>query len=167
MFATTGYTTSRLQLNPLNLSEVDFIHELVNSPGWLQFIGDRQVHNTEDAHQYIKKILERTDVWYWVVYIKETNTPIGVITFIQRNYLDYPDLGFAFLPTYTQQGYAYEAAEVVLNDLLHSGRYHQILATTLPANLNSIRLLTRLGFIFSHEFEHDNQTLYLYAKKTG
>lgn len=164
MFLKTGYTTLRLQLTPINLSDADFIAELLNSPGWLKFIGDRQVHNNQEAQLYIQKILERTDVLYWVVSLKENNTPIGVITFIQRNYLEHPDLGFAFLPAYTHQGYATEAAGVVLNDLLKNGRYHQVLATTVPANINSIRLLTQLGFIFSREFEHDNQTLHLYAK---
>jgi ribosomal-protein-alanine N-acetyltransferase len=164
MFLKTEHITPRLCLDPLTLGEIDFIIELVNSPGWLAFIGDRQVHNREMATQYIQKILDRADVVYWVVKLKETHTPIGVITYIQRSYLDYPDLGFAFLPAYTQHGYAAEAAGVVLNDLQSKGGHPQILATTVPANLNSIRLLTKLGFRFTREIQHEKDRLHLYTK---
>ena len=35
--------TSRLKLDWLDLTDADFIYQLVNDPQWLRFIGDKQV----------------------------------------------------------------------------------------------------------------------------
>jgi RimJ/RimL family protein N-acetyltransferase len=41
--------------------------------------------------------------------------PIGICGLVKRNYLDDIDLGYALLPRYWGQGYAYEAAKAVLD----------------------------------------------------
>ena len=46
--------TERLILRKLTLNDTDFIIELVNSPGWLQYIGYRNIHTTEDALKYLQ-----------------------------------------------------------------------------------------------------------------
>ena len=51
-----GIITERLSLNLLILNDHDFIMRLVNSHGWIEFIGDRNVHSKEDAIAYINKI---------------------------------------------------------------------------------------------------------------
>ena len=50
----TNYKTERLLLRSLTLADAPFIFELVNTAGWIQFIGDRNVHNHEDAERYIQ-----------------------------------------------------------------------------------------------------------------
>ena len=45
--------TERLILRKLDESDSAFIIELLNSPGWLKFIGDRNVRTTEEAENYI------------------------------------------------------------------------------------------------------------------
>ena len=49
--------TDRLLIRPLSIVDDDFILELVNSEGWLRFIGDREVGSIEDARAYIQKYL--------------------------------------------------------------------------------------------------------------
>jgi hypothetical protein len=49
--------TSRLNIRPINLVDSKFMLELVNTKGWLKYIGDRKVHNVTDAEQYIQRIL--------------------------------------------------------------------------------------------------------------
>src|SRR5690606_31043209 len=107
------------------------------------------------------QILENESLIYWAVRLKDTNVPIGVITFIQRDYLANPDLGFAFLPEYNKKGYAQEAATVVIQDILTE--YTELYAFTLPENESSIRLLERLGFLFQKEFELNDEILSLYS----
>src|SRR5690242_10451129 len=91
-------TSKRLLLTKLSLDDADFIFELVNSPGWLKFIGDRNVKAPEDARMFILKILNNPSVNYWIVRVQELLLPIGVVSFIKRDYLDFYDIGFAFLP---------------------------------------------------------------------
>lgn len=158
-----SYKTTRLLLRELTTADAAFILELVNTDGWIQFIGDRNVKSPEDAGNYIQKILGNPDVKYRVVTLQDTETAIGLITFIKRNYLDHPDIGFAFLPAYGKQGYAYEAASEVLNDLLEQADHTTILATTIPENSASIRLLKKLGLSFSGEINNEGLLLHLYA----
>ena len=46
--------TERLILRKFTLADAPFILELVNTPTWLQFIGDKGVRNLQDAQNYLK-----------------------------------------------------------------------------------------------------------------
>ena len=157
------YSTERLLLTELSLDDAEFIHELVNTPEWKKFIGERNVNTREDAEAYIQKILENPNIHYRVVKLKDDLLRIGIITFIKRDYLEHFDLGFAFLPEHTGKGYAYEASRTVLNDVAGDPGRRRIFATTLKENINSIRLLGNLGFRFDKEIERENEKLLLYS----
>jgi ribosomal-protein-alanine N-acetyltransferase len=156
--------TERLILSPLTASDHKFIRELVNTEGWLQFIGDRHVHSEEDAINYIGKILSQTNLQYWVVREKQNNISAGIITFIKRDYLEHHDIGFAFLPQFFQRGYAFEATKTVLDLLKTKDNFSIILAVTKPGNLASIKLLEKLGFAESGSTTANNETLHVYKR---
>ncbi len=155
--------TARLRLSSLAPGDSSFILELLNSPGWLAFIGDRNIRTKEDAEAYIAKIQANANTRYWVVRLKEQDSPAGIVTFIQRDYLPHPDIGFAFLPQYAKYGYAFEAAAIVLEKLIRSHRYPEILATTVSENHPSVRLLKKLGLSFKEEITNGNDVLLLYS----
>ena len=50
--------TERLRIRPLSAEDSKFILELVNTEGWLKFIGDRNVKDLPDAIDYIEKIMK-------------------------------------------------------------------------------------------------------------
>lgn len=155
--------TNRLLLDPLTLGESDFIFELVNTPEWIRFIGDRNVNNIEEACNYIQKILDNTNVNYWIVRLKNEGVPVGVITFIKRDYLEHSDIGFAFLPHFSKKGYAIEATKAALDEITKSSKHSRILATTVKDNRNSIQLLEKLGLKFDKEIAVNEDELLLYA----
>ena len=157
-------TTERLDLQPLNLNDVAFIYELLNTEEWIEFIGDRHIKTNNDAINYIQKLLDNANIQYWVVRLKTNNESIGIVTFVKRDYLPYADLGFAFLKRFTQQGYAFEAANEVLQNIINSKTATKILATTVVNNVLSIQLLEKLGFTFDENIQEDNVTLNVYAK---
>ncbi len=159
----TNYQTNRLVLNEISLNDRAFIFELVNSAEWIKFIGDRNISSITDANEYITKIISNPNINFWVVRIKDQQVPIGIITFIKRDYLDDYDIGFAFLAAYTQKGYAYEASMAVLNDVIRNGNHKNILATTVKTNTSSIHLLEKLGLRFYKEIENENQVLLVYS----
>lgn len=160
-------STNRLFLDLLTEEDYNFIISIVNTKGWIEFIGDRNVHSKEDALAYINKILSSQNLYYWVVRIKNGNIPIGIISFMKREYLENFDIGFAFLPEFHGYGYAYEAAKEILSMVSAKQEYHPILATTIPGNVNSIKLLVKLGLHFEKEFEADNEKLHIYSNSTG
>ncbi len=156
------YKTKRLTLNRLILQDAHFIFDLVNTPGWIKYIGDRDIHSIDDAATYIEKILNNPGITYWVVQLTGKHTQVGIITFIKRDYLAHHDIGFAFLPDHTNKGLAFEAAFAVLNDLLETGSDTHILATTLKENNASVHLLKKLGFTWLQEINNGNEMLDVY-----
>jgi ribosomal-protein-alanine N-acetyltransferase len=158
-----SFESERLLLDRLTLNDFEFIQELVNSPGWIQFIGNRDIHSEYASKAYIQKILDNEEAHYWVVRIKQNSVPIGIITFMLRSYLSHYDLGFAFLSEYTNQGYAFEASQRVLEMLKQKKSHDVIQAITLPGNGQSINLLEKLGFNYESELDIQDERLLLYA----
>ena len=159
----TNYKTARLLLHVMKTDDAAFIFELLNTAGWIKFIGDRNIKTSEDADNYIQKIISNPNISYRVVTLLDNQTAIGLVTFIKRDYLNHPDIGFAFLPSYNKQGYAFEATKEVLNDLLNQPEHSTILATTIPENSSSIQLLKKLGFSFSKQITHEGELLQVFS----
>jgi RimJ/RimL family protein N-acetyltransferase len=77
---------------------------------------------------------------------RDSGEAIGLCGLIQRDSLDAPDLGYAFLQAHHGQGFATEAAAAVLRharDVLGLRRLHAI---TSPDNHGSVRVLEKNGF---------------------
>ncbi len=155
--------TERLSIEPMSPGDTDFIFELVNTEGWLEFIGNRNITSLTDADAYIKKILGNSSVLYWIVKHNATTDNLGVVTYIKRDYLEYNDIGFAFLPRFANNGYAYEASNALLRHLVKERDLKHILATTIPENIKSIKLLKKIGLTFEKEITIDNETLHIYS----
>jgi [ribosomal protein S5]-alanine N-acetyltransferase len=157
------FETERLLLRHISVADNYFVLELVNTQAWLAFIGDRNIHSLDEAKSYIEKIMNNAAIIYWTVLEKTTIQPIGVISFIKRAYLDHPDIGFAFLPNFIGKGYAYEAATKVIQQIQEKNTHETLLATTIPDNHASIKLLQKLGFDFDKEILQE-ETLHIYKK---
>ena len=155
--------SERLSITALNTTDAKFIFELVNTEGWLTYIGDRNIHSLEDAHSYIQKIIDSPDISNWVVRLRQDNTPAGIISLIKRDHLENPDVGFAFLPSFTGNGYAYEATGTVLKHFIDNTEYPFVLGVTVVENTASISLLKKLGFQFQKEIEVKKEKLLVYA----
>ncbi len=46
--------TGRLILSKIAVDDAAFILELMNTPGWIKYIGDRNIKTVEQAATYIK-----------------------------------------------------------------------------------------------------------------
>lgn len=150
--------TTRLVLRHMSADDAPFMLMLLNDPSWLRYIGDRGVRNLDDARNYILNgALEnyaRLGFGFYLVELKESGTAIGMCGLAKRDYLDYADIGFAFLPQYCGKGYAFEAAAGVLAYAKLTLGLPHLLATTRLDNLNSIKLLERIGMRFEKVFVH-------------
>lgn len=154
--------SERLHVAPIQNGDAEFILRLVNTEGWLKYIGNRNTTSIIEAEQYIQRMNGTENCQTWSVKLVEEKLPIGIITYIKRDYLDYHDLGFAFLPEFQNLGFAYEAANTVLDHLRQTPEYKYLYAITIPENSNSIRLLEKLGFGFEKEIVVDDEQLWLF-----
>lgn len=141
--------TDRLILRYLTHDDKHFIMRLVNEPSWLRFIGDRNVHSPEDAVRYITDgpmaMYAKHGFGLFLVALKDSGTPIGMCGLLKRDTLEHVDIGFAFLPEYWGQGYAYEAAAATMTYGQTQHGLKKIIAITSPDNISSIKLLKKLG----------------------
>jgi RimJ/RimL family protein N-acetyltransferase len=163
------HETARLLLSEFDEADTAFILELVNSEGWLKYIGDRQIKTCEAAMAYItngpRKSYEKHGFGLYAVRLKDTGIPIGMCGLIRRDTLDAPDIGFAFLPAFAGMGYAFEAAAHTLQHAREVLMLERILAVTLPSNERSIHLLEKLGLKneVTISFSGSSDELLLYA----
>ena len=155
--------SDRLTLSLLQPTDADFIYELVNTPEWIKFIGDRNVTSKAKAEAFVQSVMDNVNVNYWVARLKDGNAPVGIVSLVKRDYLDSHDVGFAFLPEHTRKGFAYEASRMLLRHLADENLFHRILATTIKNNSNSIALLEKLGFRFDKQIENGGEELFVYA----
>tara|TARA_R110001592_G_scaffold65885_6_gene202348 strand:+ start:2948 stop:3454 length:507 start_codon:yes stop_codon:yes gene_type:complete len=141
--------TERLYLEKGTLDDQVFIFTLLNSPNWIEFIGDRGIESLTDAENYIKNTLIKSyndhGFGLYKVVLKVDNTPIGLCGFLQRDYLDHPDIGYAILPTFEGYGYISEAAQAVLNYGKTQLGFNTILAITSSKNIVSQHMLQKIG----------------------
>lgn len=145
--------TDRLILRKLNVDDAAFILELLNTPAWWRFIGDRGVRTLEDARAYIlggpMTMYAKHGFGLYLTALKQEHTSIGLCGLIKRDTLEDVDIGFAFLPQFWAQGYAFEAANATLNYGKNSLGLKRIVAITSPDNITSAKLLNKLGLQFS------------------
>ena len=132
----------------LDLGDAHFIFQLLNSPGWLAYIGDRNIRSVEDAGQYLLKgplrSYKENGFGLYLVQLKETGDPVGIGGLLKRDYLKYPDLGFAFLPEFEGMGFAFESTKAIVNHSRDVLKIKCLQAIVLPENQRSIRLLEKL-----------------------
>jgi len=163
--------TNRLTIKEFQLQDAPFVLALVNTPNWIKYIGDRSVYNITDAENYLRNRLmaaySQHGFGMYAVWHKEKDCPIGMCGLVQRDYLEFPDLGFALLPDFVRKGYAFEASQSVIIFAEQELKLRQLFAITLPDNLPSNGLLKKLGFQFERNFsvEEDEKELCLYQKQ--
>lgn len=144
--------TARLALREAVDSDAAFILSLLNSPGFIEHIGDRGVRTEAEAAGYIR---ERVLASYrdhgfgmWVVAERATGELIGLAGLVKRDGLEIPDVGYAFLPEAWGQGYAQEAAAAVVRHARERLGLGRLAAITSPENQASMAVLRKVGFTF-------------------
>lgn len=162
------FETERLIIRPTSENDADFIFQLLNTPKWIEFIGNSNVKSVKDAKKYIntKMIpqLERLGYSNYTLIRKEDNKKIGTCGLYDREGLEGIDIGFAFLPEYEKKGYAFEAAKRIKDAAFNEFGIDSISAITTKDNISSQRLLEKLGLKLTGttKIQQDKEDLFLY-----
>lgn len=160
-----NFQTSRLTVRPVTLDDAPFILELMNTPKWIKFIGERHVKTIEVAANYIKEKafpqLEKHGYTNNVIIRKEDNVKLGTCGLYHREGKEKPDIGFAFLPNYEGKGYAYEATHKLMEIGKSEYGLTELSGFTMEENNASRKLLERLGFKVIGTDKLPNETIEL------
>jgi len=143
------FETERLIIRPTSEDDSEFILKLLNTPKWTKYIGDRNVKTEESAKEYIREKmitqLERLGYSNYTLIRKEDSQKIGSCGLYDREGLEGIDIGFAFLPEYEKNGFAFEAANKLKEAAFNEFGITVISAITTKDNVSSQKLLEKLG----------------------
>ncbi|QSX35827.1 GNAT family N-acetyltransferase [Shewanella sedimentimangrovi] len=141
-------TTERLRLRELTAADAAFMLELLNTQGFITNIGDRGVRTLEQARQYLMDgpiaSYAQNGFGLWLMERSLDGMPLGLCGLIRRDTLPHVDIGYALLPAFEGQGYAFEAARATMAFAVERG-IDPVVAIVNPDNQASIQLLLKLG----------------------
>ena len=145
--------TERLILRPLTIEDWPFMLNLLNQPDFIENIGDKNVKTEEQARAHVEQLMKtHQELGFSMLLItlkpeghleEKAGQKVGVCGLLKREFLPYPDLGYALLPEHYRKGYTFEAAQGVLS---HYDSFKNIMGITNEANTGSQNLLLKLGF---------------------
>ncbi len=145
-------TTSRIVLDIATKKDAAFLHTLMNEPSYIKNIGDRNIKTVSDAENFIKekflKSYKDNGYGYYIVKIKESQKSIGICGLVNRKELNFIDIGYALLPHFWNNGFAFEATKALYDFALKNFNIKTIVAITDPNNKKSIALIKKLGLTY-------------------
>jgi RimJ/RimL family protein N-acetyltransferase len=159
--------TERLILRHLTEDDAPFVLELLNEPGFIDNIGDREVRDLDGARRYVTEGAGESYRKYgyglWATVLKASGEPIGICGLVKREGLEDADIGYAFLARHWGRGYAKEAAAAVLDHARRVIGLPRVVAITKPANTGSIAVLEKIGLRFEGMIQlpgHEDENSY-------
>lgn len=82
--------------------------------------------------------------------LRSSNEAIGICGLFRREGLEDTDIGYAVLPAWCGQGYAYEAATAVIGHARDTLGLTRLTAIVSPHNVASIKLTEKLGLRYEN-----------------
>jgi len=165
------FETDRLLLRPTAIEDTELVLELMNTPKWLKFIGDRNVHSLEEAKTYIESRmmpqLKRLGYSNYTLVRRSDGSLLGTCGLYDREGLEGIDIGFALLPRFEGQGYGFEAASRIKKAAFEDFGIEQLQAITSKENIASQKLLVKLEFepVGTTRLPNENEDLLLFKSK--
>ena len=145
-----SFRSDRLIIRPTLEQDSDLIYQLMNSPKFIKYVGDRQLYSVEDAEKYIQdKMLPQLHSHGYSNYSlinKKNGAKIGICGLYDRKGLDGIDIGFGILPEFEGLGYAFESSSRIIKASFDELEIPEIKAITNKENVSSQSLLLKLGF---------------------
>ena len=141
--------TERLRLRWFTDADADFLRALLNDPGWLANIGERNVRTRHQARTWIATrhtaTYGRLGFGFWGVERKSDARLLGMCGLIKRDTLMEADVGYALMPEFRGQGYAREAAAACLHYAHDVLGLAEVWGITGPGNAASASVLQQIG----------------------
>ena len=121
---TFSFETDRLLLQSTSVKDAPLILELLNTPKWLKYIGDRHVKTISDAQNYIEEriIPQQKSLGFgsFTMIRKSDQEKLGTCGLFDREGLEGIDMDYGLLPQFEGQGYAFEATNMLKKNGLQS-----------------------------------------------
>jgi [ribosomal protein S5]-alanine N-acetyltransferase len=155
--------TERLFLRETNFTDDSDMFEMDSDPEVQLYIENKPVKTIEEIHKVLENLKNQyseNGIGRWAVVDKETNECVGwcgLKYFKQElnNHINFYELGYRFKKKHWGKGYATESSNAVLEYGFNTFKVKSIYAITDPQNINSKKVLIKLGFDFKETFDYE------------
>lgn len=155
--------TARLRLRPLTEMDVGNLHHLWTAPGVRRYLWDDRVMRPEQTRDLIMQseyLFQERGLGLWGAWLSE-NEMIGFGGYWLFRDEHELELLYGVAEAWWMQGYAREIAQRLVAYAFDELHLDELRATTDAANLASMRLLRRLGFMPDRQRGAGLKTAYL------
>ena len=151
--------TARLSFCEIKCTDAKFIREILNQPGYLPHIGDREVRTIEQAEETIteKFAYSSEGFGFYLMQRRDDDEVVGFAGIVDRDFLDTPDIGYALLQRHEGNGYATEAASAILDHARTSMQLKRVGAIISTGNDRSISVVERIGMKFLKQVQYPDE----------
>lgn len=165
--------TERLLLRELLLSDTDGMFELDSNPNVHIYLGNKPVLNIEESKKYIEYAQQQYKTFgigRWAVILKETNEFLGwsgikFITDEINNHQNFYEIGYRFIEKHWGKGYASEAGKAFVDYAFNQMKVEILYAYADEGNVNSRKILEKLGLQYVNSFEYQGEMEVWYELK--
>ncbi len=152
--------TERCQLSKIKSSDTKDIIKVYTNEKTRKYLGGPLTK--KEAEEKVKKLVSTPQDIY-TVRLRKDNMFIGLIYILPYYDTDLYEISYEFLPQFWNKGYAYEVMKkclAICNDELG---YYEIVAETQKKNINSKKLLEKLGYSKQKEIVRFSEEQIVYA----
>jgi [ribosomal protein S5]-alanine N-acetyltransferase len=138
--------------------------ELNSDPEVLKFTGDKAFSSLDEARLFLENYNQYSLYGFgrWAVIQKSSEKFIGWCGLKYSATTDEVDIGFRFLKTVWNQGYATEAAQKCINLGFETFGIKRIVGRAMVENIASVKVLEKLGLTYLKEFDFDGEEGVIY-----
>ena len=140
-------STTRLDLRPVQIGDVEVVHELWTNGDVRHFLFDERVIPLDEARSIVEQSLlsfQERGFGIWLVYSRQTAQLIGFAGLMQSSD-ESPNLIYGVHPDFCGNGFATEASKAVLDYAFDTLGLKSVKADVDEPNVISVRILEKLG----------------------
>lgn len=152
--------TDRLRIREFSISDFTALRDLFSNAESMRFIGPHRPMSDAEIQDWLNEqlLLQAKSITRYAVTLKNNDELVGVCGV--KLMATKPDFGYFFRRKYWGQGLAFEACRAVLDHLAKSSPTMKYQIFVAKENLNSKRLLDKLGFKLGPLTERDGEEGY-------
>ncbi|MDF2840662.1 MAG: acetyltransferase, ribosomal protein N-acetylase [Clostridia bacterium] len=146
-----GLEAENIYFKPLDTKDVQEIHSYASDEDVSRFIGWPLMKTVEETYHYIEEMLKREAAGthlYASIILKSTQEIIGTAMIFNFDHeARHAEIGYVFHSGYWGKGYGTETVTLMNDFAFESLKLHKVHARIVDANIGSIRVIEKNGFV--------------------
>lgn len=167
------FTSQRLIFRLYEQGDMDFLYSMLSDSQMMKYIGNGNTRNREESHAFLERIqshYKKNGEYGLKLLIRKTDgVPVGHAGIIpqQIDGEDELEIGYWIAKEFWGNGYAIEAASVLLNRGIEQLGLTRLISLIQPENTRSIRIANKNGMYLEKEviLKGKEVSVYTYQKK--